>query len=289
MAVCIKCGQQLPDEARFCSGCGTPVDRTEKAEGNAREIKYEGTIHKCPNCGETLQAFTSVCPNCGHEMRETVASITVREFANKLEKMESKEQKIAFISTFPVPNNKEDILEFMSLASSNFDAYYYATHLDEEDLSDAWLAKIEQCYQKAKISFGNDANFGEISIRYDEVHKKRENSIADYNKMQKEEREYNRKTEIKVKLLEEANKFKKGKTLKFLIAIAAIVVLMGTIAFATQNTLSGVLSVLMLCVVTGTILTGLNVIPVSSLGVRLLVILLAFLLCFHFWLAFSVA
>ena len=39
-----------------------------------------------------------------------------------------------------IPNTKEDIFEFMLLASSNFDAFYYATHLHVEDISDAWLS-----------------------------------------------------------------------------------------------------------------------------------------------------
>lgn len=282
MTFCVHCGKRLPDDARFCNGCGKSVEQVETNEGKARETKYEGTVHKCPQCGEALHSFVSVCPACGHEMRDTIVTKAVREFFSKLEIIGSKEQKIAFISAFPVPNNKEDILEFMSLASSNFDAYYYAAHLDEEDMSDAWLAKIEQCYQKAKISFGNDADFGEILIRYEEAHRKLENSIADYNKMQKEEREHNRKTEIKVRLAEEAEKFKKGKTIKFLIAIATIVVLMGTIAFATKNFLSGVFSALMLLCVVGALLVGLNIISVPSAGMRLLVILLAFLLCLPF-------
>ena len=58
----------------------------------------------------------------------------------------------------------------MLLASSNFDASYYATHLHEEDISDAWLSKVEQCYEKAKLTFTNQNDLQSL-------HGKREYSV----------------------------------------------------------------------------------------------------------------
>ena len=56
MIFCTNCGKQLEDDAKFCSGCGKSVGQSTSAEGK-RKVEYKGTIHKCPNCGEILDAF----------------------------------------------------------------------------------------------------------------------------------------------------------------------------------------------------------------------------------------
>lgn len=73
----------------------------------------------------------------------------------KLEQVKSPEQKDDLIRNFYIPNTKEDICEFFILAVSNIKA--------EDDCADAWLAKLEQAYQKARLAFGNDSSFSEIS------------------------------------------------------------------------------------------------------------------------------
>ena len=45
---------------------------------------YDGVVHKCPNCGETLQSFVSFCPTCGLELRGSNISNSVREFSEML-------------------------------------------------------------------------------------------------------------------------------------------------------------------------------------------------------------
>ena len=84
-------------------------------------------------------------------MRGRKATSSVNDLAEKLEHANSEEQRIIIIKNFPIPNTKEDIFEFMFLATSNFDTEYYISHLSEEDISDAWLSKIDQCYKKAKL------------------------------------------------------------------------------------------------------------------------------------------
>ncbi|MBQ4510156.1 MAG: zinc ribbon domain-containing protein [Clostridia bacterium] len=150
MAFCVNCGENLQNGAKFCASCGTPVNQNASAN-NERKAIYDGEIHKCPNCGEALKSFETICPTCQFELRGTKGSNSVKELADKLEKSTSENQKITIIKNYPIPNTKEDIFEFMFLAYSNFDAKYYAEHQDVEDISDAWLAKVEQCYQKAKF------------------------------------------------------------------------------------------------------------------------------------------
>lgn len=197
MAFCSNCGKQLDDKAKFCSACGAsrPV-QTENE--NKRNTVYEGEIHKCPNCGEVLDSFLTRCPSCGMELRGSKATNAVRELALKLETIEAHreyekpksifklaystsnlsktdEQKVSLIRSFSIPNTKEDIVEFMILATANVDMSSYADGDDAlrtasaRAVSNAWLAKCEQAYEKAKASISpTDSCY----IRIEELYQK---------------------------------------------------------------------------------------------------------------------
>lgn len=82
-------------------------------------------LHKCPYCGEILKSFTSHCPSCGHELAARAVS-SIEELNKKLVAVNVKAigKKAAvttrrdIIATFPVPNNREDLIEFLTLAAS---------------------------------------------------------------------------------------------------------------------------------------------------------------------------
>lgn len=168
MAFCMNCGQELTDGSKFCSNCGTATG-TVKAETNERKTIYDGELHKCPNCGELLNSFVTNCPACGYELRGAKASNSVKDFAVKLSQTETDSAKVSLIRNFPIPNTKEDVFEFMILASTNFDAYFSHTGNERKELSDAWITKMEQGYQKAKLLFGNDKEFLKIQNIYDQA------------------------------------------------------------------------------------------------------------------------
>ncbi len=187
MNFCEKCGHQLSENAKFCAICGTPITSSTSNEAT-RKTFFDGEIHKCPNCGETLRSFETICPTCNFELRGAKGSNAVKDLAEKLERATSEKQKIIVIKNFPIPNTKEDIFEFMILASSNFDSSYYAAHLNEEDISDAWLSKIEQCYQKAKISFGAHSDFESIEKIYSDIKNSCEKEKIRFNNAAKKEK-----------------------------------------------------------------------------------------------------
>lgn len=193
VAFCINCGQELIDGAKFCANCGAKVNGDNSSI--RRKTVYEGNLHKCPNCGEVLNSFVTNCPVCGYEIRDAQGVSSVKQLAMKLEQLETKrpprkrtnifsqalgagaqlqsidEQKIDLIKNFAIPNTKEDVLEFIVLAAANIDLKVYGLDsgryqmLDpaRRELSDAWLAKLEQADQKAEIMFGQTQEY--ISMR----------------------------------------------------------------------------------------------------------------------------
>ena len=158
MAFCMNCGQELPSGAKFCSGCGTAIDGVGTT-ASQRKTTYDGELHKCPNCGELLNSFVTDCPSCGYELRSVKVNSPVNELVQKVEKAETIDKKIELITNFYVPNTKEDIYDFFILAVSNLEDTNY-------DTDDAWLAKLEQTYHKARLSFGNASEFAYVEELY---------------------------------------------------------------------------------------------------------------------------
>lgn len=159
MAYCDKCGSKLVDGAAFCSKCGAPVTRSGGDGGGRRTECYDGVVHKCPSCGEQLDAFVSRCPVCGFELRNVSAASTVNDLAMKLERVKSLEQRNELIKTFYIPNTREDIYEFFILATSNIEA--------GGESVDAWYAKLDQAYKKAELVFGESDELKRLRKLYD--------------------------------------------------------------------------------------------------------------------------
>lgn len=170
---CSKCGKQLREGSVFCDGCGVKIelDVTPEILKPGKNLK-EGNIYKCPHCGEVLTYDALICPTCKNEIRGRKAASSVQEFSERISLENNHEKVIGLIKTFPIPNNREDIFEFMLLASSNFDAKYYSTNKVSDSLASAWLSKIDQCYNKGKIMFTNQSDLYAIEKIYNEVHHK---------------------------------------------------------------------------------------------------------------------
>lgn len=185
MAYCTNCGNYVDDNANFCGSCGAkmttktapikdPTSSAQQPKGrsNQRETVYEGEIHKCPNCGATLSAFVKSCPECGYELRSTASAYSVQEFSRSYAIATSNSQKIDLIRTFVIPNTKEDILEFVILASSNINSSSYARNsavsgdVSQQNLTDAWMAKFDQAHQKANLILSDDPYLEKINKLY---------------------------------------------------------------------------------------------------------------------------
>ena len=140
-----------------------------------RKVDYEGEIHKCPNCGDILGAYESVCETCGWERRNSKASVAVKEFEAKYAKVDDDKKKMDLVRSFPIPNTKEDICEFVLLAAANVDLDAHGPHSDEwkiingerRAISDAWISKMEMAIQKAELMFPGTKEYVHICTVYE--------------------------------------------------------------------------------------------------------------------------
>ena len=94
---------------------------------NDRQSKM-GSIKKCPNCGQTVQAGWAACPMCGFAFNVEENSTAYTIFAEKVTSMYSQtngldifwgyqkrvQKKANFIETYPIPNNRLVLLEFLT-------------------------------------------------------------------------------------------------------------------------------------------------------------------------------
>lgn len=142
---CSNCGHELAHGAEYCFKCGSKVGESNKSN-NQRQQRWAGEIIECPRCGEVLKAFEITCPSCGHELRGANATMSVNSFFEKYMTADNQEKE-HLIRSFPIPNTKEDIYEFIIQASSEIKTS------NNDDLRNAWYSKLEQAYKKAQLMF----------------------------------------------------------------------------------------------------------------------------------------
>ena len=159
----------------------------------------EGEIDKCPACGAFVKALETKCLDCDYEFRNTKVSNAIerlfqllsnvdlstnRKSSNKVpwyslnnqnkDKISNVDEKCQIIENFPIPNTKEDIIEFLtrSLPSAQrvkkgrkalWVSESWAGADDsgvlEQKINKAWANKCEQIILKARVIFKNNSSF----------------------------------------------------------------------------------------------------------------------------------
>jgi hypothetical protein len=175
----------MDDGVKFCPSCGTQAGGGVVSAPKPAMEKV-GNIRKCPACGAEVPAMTAVCPSCGHEFSNVKVASSVQTFFEKLDTVYSDKEKISLIKSFPVPNAKEDLLEFIIMASSRIEhintaqtigvSYLRACTLGiwkgpiVNQYNIAWRNKLKECYTKAKIALsGNKDSFAQVEQIMSEV------------------------------------------------------------------------------------------------------------------------
>ncbi len=196
---CHGCGSSVESAPPTAQTAQTvpPIPTIE--QGKQRKQEYVGRILKCSNCGAVITETTVTCPECGIRITGKSALSSVQAFKDQLMAIENTrknrafemlnlsvqpadKQKLSLIRNFPIPNTIDDIQEFMLLAMANIDVqlskhtmmykYQSAFALTEspmtisKTISDAWVAKMQQAYQKAELLFASEAIFTSIQKMY---------------------------------------------------------------------------------------------------------------------------
>ena len=192
---CHGCGAAVGNSNSVAVPTPPPVSQTDYTE---RKQEYSGKILKCPNCGSTITETTAVCPDCGFHITGKTAIRSIQSFKEELMNLENMrmsgikgmilgnttmvdpidKRKITLIRNFPIPNSVDDIIEFMLLAIANIDVGLSKGKWDKRapanetsytikrSISNAWVSKMIQTYQRAELSFPNDPAFAKIQKLY---------------------------------------------------------------------------------------------------------------------------
>ncbi len=142
----------------------------EKKAKQRNPSNKQGDVRKCSGCGAVASSFATHCPDCGIEFRGIDISESIVVFFEKLGELEAERsqkdgenwsitdsRKEELILNFPIPNSKEDILEFITLATSRiytidiFNVFSNSTRYKRR-WNQIWLNKISQIKAKAALS-----------------------------------------------------------------------------------------------------------------------------------------
>ena len=171
----------------------------------ATNQKY-GNVLKCPSCGAQVVGGSAVCPECGYTFSNVAANSSVEKLQNKLDEFNRRQEsrddnrsllaghlmkvygidrttkyKMDVISTFPVPNTRSDLLDFLTMIQTRAKSTGPRKGQNfsrEEDLSYAYWLLYSNCINKAKISFKNDKDFEPYFALYEEELKKSKGVIG---------------------------------------------------------------------------------------------------------------
>ena len=153
---------------------------------------------KCPECQAVIESFSTRCAYCDAEIKNVKSADSVVDFFNRYNDLAKSEpsvednplqaakqsmaklmsgqglggpnkQQKELVRNFPVPNSKEDILEFLSLAvprAKKMGGGFFMSKIGDDAMANMehnamvpiWKSKCEQIIIKARFSMKDDRN-----------------------------------------------------------------------------------------------------------------------------------
>lgn len=201
MAYCQKCGKRIDDSAKFCKYCGAEAfrPRIENVPSHMEDYRKSLKLSKCPECGETMPPFATRCSSCGSVLQGKNSVVELSILLDEIERTRPKQDRIrkirrlrrnnepepvtptdqrkaTLIQSFPIPNTKEDLIEFTVLAASNIDPRDFAeTHHSSSSnkaISSAWYAKMQQAEAKALVVLKDDSELKTVLQKCEKIEKR---------------------------------------------------------------------------------------------------------------------
>lgn len=111
-----------------------------------------GDVKKCPNCGANYEPGTKKCPECGHVFQNVGIVSSFKKFTEGLNKISDEKDRANYINNYPVPSEKDDLLEFITSMEAR------AKTLEAEE-ADPYKAKFREAINKARVFFADDPQF----------------------------------------------------------------------------------------------------------------------------------
>lgn len=161
------------------------VPETPKPQPQPKPTNKHGEMRKCPNCGAPIGALQAKCPACGYEFVNADSNHTAQRLIDQLNQIdrertpkgikeellsqvlqgEGGSRKAQLIRNFPIPNTKEDIVEFITLATTQCKVSLNDGP-EAGQIASAWRAKAEQVIMKANVMFKDDKDVQALITEY---------------------------------------------------------------------------------------------------------------------------
>lgn len=167
-----------------------PIDQS----GSTPKSNKVGSVKKCPNCGAAVNNTELFCSQCGYELNSRESNSSALTLLQKLEEIDRQypiqsgtsklasaftgrisdnvSHKCTLIQNFPIPNTKDDLLEFATLCQSNIGRNMSNNDIDGNALVNAWRNKAKQVQSKIEILLKNDPD-GQAAIKAMNAEKKK--------------------------------------------------------------------------------------------------------------------
>lgn len=186
---------------------GQDIDLLEMViEGELQKLNKKNRSEKqtnfaCPNCGSSIPKSSIKCSFCGFEISKS--TITGGSYIEKLQRelyeLETKfadnsskltagqlfmnggdsfgtkltAAKVSVISSFSLPNDKEQLIEMFYFCDSNFDTFYSASKTlnatirqNNSSIASAWSGKAKMAYNKLKRFAAEDDEIKSLIEEY---------------------------------------------------------------------------------------------------------------------------
>lgn len=151
-------------DARLCEH-NKSIKKETPVNVSAPKSNKLGDIRKCPSCGAIVKAFSPVCSECGYEFTNIEASLSYERLSEKLSSIDDPQKRVNLIMSFPIPNAKADLFDFLTSAKPHI--------TDTSDIyRSAYWKKYQECMEKASISFRNDDIFRPFFDSYPKLKRK---------------------------------------------------------------------------------------------------------------------
>ena len=184
------------------------VELQNSSKSSAPKSEKMGDVRKCPACGAIVSAGSASCKECGfafvgidsaksiQKLYDDLQAINNKEYIQKeakgifstltdddddiytrefQERKKRASEKATIIRNFPVPNSKNDLIEFLSGIHSQAnpkgrkDSMSSIAYTAVEDLGLAYWVLYTKCISLAKVSFAKDPAFQFFFNHYEDL------------------------------------------------------------------------------------------------------------------------